>query len=216
MLDNACLLPNLFITHIPVARVLIDVHLYPKCALFLFHSSSLSLFSVLRSSLLRKTVAMAAPEIDLAEDELGRISEGTIFDNESKADLTDVLTSDSMEKERHGNVLNSSSPVIYHYLTFESVLPSLANLSGPCQPDLKKFTSPFDWPESRKNFMVWLSCIATLITAYTAGSYSPAISQMTAEWNVSEVAALVGITSFCCGFAIAPMVLAPFSEIQGR
>jgi hypothetical protein len=64
--------------------------------------------------------------------------------------------------------------------------------------------------------MVWLSCIATLITAYTAGSYSPAIGQMEAEWNVSEVAALVGITNFCCGFAIAPMVLAPFSEIQGR
>ncbi|KAE9366971.1 MFS multidrug transporter-like protein [Stipitochalara longipes BDJ] len=159
---------------------------------------------------------MAAPEIDLAEDDLGRISEGTIFDDGSKADLRDDLTSDSMEKDRQENVLDDSSPITYHYLTFESVLPFPARPSGPPQPDLMKFTSPFDWPESRKNFMVWLSCIATLITAYTAGSYSPAIDQMTAEWNVSEVAALVGITSFCCGFAIAPMVLAPFSEIQGR
>ncbi|CAM5999616.1 unnamed protein product [Sphagnum balticum] len=39
---------------------------------------------------------------------------------------------------------------------------------------------------------------------------------MAAEWNVSQVAVLVGVTTFCCGFAIAPMVLAPFSEINGR
>jgi len=166
---------------------------------------------------------MAAPEIDLAEDDLGRISEGTIFDDESKANLRDDL-SDSTEKDQQGNALAVSSPIIYKYLHFETHLPSPstsisidpARRPPPPQPDLKKFTSPFDWPESRKNFMVWLSCIATLFTAYTAGSYSPAIGQMTVEWNVSEVAALVGITSFCCGFGIAPMVLAPFSEIQGR
>jgi multidrug resistance protein len=39
---------------------------------------------------------------------------------------------------------------------------------------------------------------------------------MSAEWHVSEVAIVVGITMFCAGFAIAPMVLAPFSEINGR
>jgi multidrug resistance protein len=39
---------------------------------------------------------------------------------------------------------------------------------------------------------------------------------MTAEWGVSNVAALVGITMFTVGFAIAPMALAPFSEINGR
>lgn len=39
---------------------------------------------------------------------------------------------------------------------------------------------------------------------------------MTAEWGVSSVAALVGITTFTTGFAVAPMVLAPFSEINGR
>jgi multidrug resistance protein len=36
------------------------------------------------------------------------------------------------------------------------------------------------------------------------------------EWNVSETAIAVGITTFTCGFGIAPMVLAPFSEINGR
>lgn len=129
-----------------------------------------------------------------------------------------------MTNDTAQDALDDSSPIIYHYLTFETALPQpstsfSSNRSGipaPPQPDLIKYTSPFDWPESRKNFMIWLSCVATAITAYTAGSYAPASAKMAAEWNVSEVAVVVGITTFCAGFAIAPMVLAPFSEINGR
>jgi MFS family permease len=39
---------------------------------------------------------------------------------------------------------------------------------------------------------------------------------MCEEWNISQTVALLGITTFCSGFAIAPMILAPFSEITGR
>lgn len=35
-------------------------------------------------------------------------------------------------------------------------------------------------------------------------------------WGVSEVTINLGITMFTSGFAIAPMILAPFSEINGR
>ena len=170
--------------------------------------------------------AMPAPDIAPAEDALGRISEVIIFEDdlEHNSNVKDDSTSDSTVKGRQSNILDGSSPVVYHYLNFDTLLPSPSTTSSinqekpspPPQPDLKKFMSPFEWSESRKNFMIWLSCIATTITAYTAGSYAPAVGQMAAEWNVSEVAALVGITSFCSGFGIAPMVLAPFSEIQGR
>ncbi|KAI9712914.1 MAG: hypothetical protein M1812_006783 [Candelaria pacifica] len=116
------------------------------------------------------------------------------------------------------------SPIVYHYLTFETELPSPSMLLAPDSalpstldpPDLTPFQSPFDWSDSRKTFITWLSCTITAVTAYTAGSYSPAVPQMSAEWGVSEVAVLVGITTFCTGFATAPMVLAPFSEINGR
>lgn len=47
-------------------------------------------------------------------------------------------------------------------------------------------------------------------------SDSPGIEQMRTHWNVSTVAMLCGITTFTTGFGIAPMVLAPFSEINGR
>jgi hypothetical protein len=39
---------------------------------------------------------------------------------------------------------------------------------------------------------------------------------MKEEWHVSTVAILCGITTFTSGFGVAPMVLAPFSEINGR
>ncbi|KAI9702254.1 MAG: hypothetical protein M1820_006186 [Bogoriella megaspora] len=114
--------------------------------------------------------------------------------------------------------------ITYYYLDFDTILPSPihlvspeANATNPLQPpDLRKYESPFRWSESKKTFITWLSCVATAVTAYTAGSYSPGMNQMSELWGVSEVATTVGITMFTTGFAMAPMFLAPFSEFQGR
>jgi multidrug resistance protein len=124
--------------------------------------------------------------------------------------------------------IGSQDEIVYHYLTFETQLPSPAYLSQPdyqhstqasppsqC-PNLDKYISPFHWSSQRKTIITCLSCAATALTAYTAGSYSSGSAQMQDEWNVSETAIAVGITTFTCGFGIAPMVLAPFSEINGR
>lgn len=129
--------------------------------------------------------------------------------------------------EKGGTASSSCSladtPIVYHYLTFETELPAPTSL-GPIQdgsaapepPDLRNYVSPFTWSEPRKTFTTWLSCLITVVTAYSAGSYSPASDQMSKYWNVSQVAIYVGITTFTTGFAIAPMVLAPFSELNGR
>lgn len=149
---------------------------------------------------------------------------------ESSAPGTPFSCSDEkLEEEKHSSAVvslqgdrGSHMPIQWHYLEFETELPPPSQTAGereqaaPEPPDLKKYASPFDWPESRKTFITWLSCAATTVTAYTAGSYSPGVEQMMEEWNIGRVAANVGITIFTCGFAIAPMVLAPFSEIQGR
>ena len=131
----------------------------------------------------------------------------------------------------HGNhpaeaaALSAEVPIVYHYLTFETSLPSPYpsrslppedNLGPPDPPDLQKYASPFTWSESRKRIITWLSCAVTVTCAYTAGSYAPASEQLSEYWGVSQVATYVGITTFTTGFAIAPMVLAPFSEINGR
>jgi len=114
--------------------------------------------------------------------------------------------------------------IVWHYLTFDTELPhpSTIHPTQPSQepppepPNLVKYTNPFDWSETRKNFTMWISCVITTLTAFSAGAYSPGVYQMTREWGVSSVAALVGITTFTTGFAFAPMVLAPLSEINGR
>ncbi|KAH7405958.1 major facilitator superfamily domain-containing protein [Phaeosphaeria sp. MPI-PUGE-AT-0046c] len=120
-------------------------------------------------------------------------------------------------RDKHGEI-------IWQYLTFETELPHPATIhpllpdQGPPPelPSLAKYGDPFQWSQMRKSVIIWVACVITALTAASAGSYTPGIGQMTAEWGIGNVAALVGITMFTAGFGIAPMVLAPFSEINGR
>lgn len=125
------------------------------------------------------------------------------------------------------NVIRHSSEegeLNWRYLTFETELPHPTTIypskhdqqPPPEPPNLESYTDPFTWSEGRKNLTIWVACVITALTAFSAGAYSPGVGQMTREWGVSSVAALVGITTFTTGFAVAPMVLAPFSEINGR
>ncbi|RAK72726.1 putative MFS multidrug transporter [Aspergillus fijiensis CBS 313.89] len=96
-------------------------------------------------------------------------------------------------------------------------LPPGPNQSAPPDPpNLEKYISPFLWPKWRKSMMTWIACAVTALAGYSAGEVSPASSVLTAEWGVSAVVYNLTITVFCIGFALAPMVLAPFSEINGR
>lgn len=123
----------------------------------------------------------------------------------------------TITKDHHGEI-------VWQYLTFEtdlphptSVHPTRADQDPPPEPpNLANYIDPFEWSRTRKNITIWVACVITALTAFTAGAYTPGVSQMTREWGISKVAALVGITTFTTGFAIAPMVLAPFSEINGR
>lgn len=97
--------------------------------------------------------------------------------------------------------------IIFHYLTFQTNLPGPTTIYPtsedqelpPAPPDLTKYVSPFEWSNTRKRVIIWVSCVITALTAFTAGSYSPGVGQMTEEWHVSSVAALVGITTFTTG-----------------
>ena len=117
--------------------------------------------------------------------------------------------------------VQENMPIVYRYLTYETELPQFPFDSQIVEstlqaPDLRSYESPFAWSQSRKSMVIWLSCLISVFTAYTAGSYSAASAQMSQEFNVSLVAIYVGITTFTTGFGIAPMVLAPFCEINGR
>ncbi|KAL2835756.1 major facilitator superfamily domain-containing protein [Aspergillus pseudoustus] len=118
----------------------------------------------------------------------------------------------------------SQSPIDELYLTFDTPIPLPVGLSSPqpgqpapppC-PDLSQYASPFLWSGPRKTVITMISCGVTAMSAYAAGEYTPPADELTAKWGVSRVVYNLGITLFCLGFGIAPMVLAPFSEINGR
>lgn len=141
------------------------------------------------------SVLLEEPEDDEKQN-ITKSSDGSSSDSDSESDL-------DWENEE----------IAWHYLTFETELPTPASLypskgdgseleqSQPCPPipDLKKYTSPFEWSERRKSIIIWISCVITSLTAFTAGAYSPGVGQMTKEWGVNDVECLVGITTFCVG-----------------
>lgn len=119
--------------------------------------------------------------------------------------------------------IDANSSITNLYLTFDTPVdcpelrdPRLEGPGLPPRPDLSRYTDPLKWPKARKGVMVAISCIATAFTAYAAGAYSEAADLLAADLHTSREGALAGVTTFCVGFAVAPMVLAPFSEINGR
>lgn len=164
---------------------------------------------------------MADPEIELprmcTEDVLDGSYSQLTYDSKEKGHSPDMSDPRSSET-------TAEDEIHWHYLTFETSLPQPSGLVAldqtkslpPDPPDLKKFENPFNWTPARKSIITWISCVATAVTAFAAGSYTSGSSQMSNYWGVSHVAITVGVTTFTTGFAIAPMVLAPFSEFNGR
>lgn len=122
-----------------------------------------------------------------------------------------------VDQERLGH----DSPISYLYLTFDSHLPEPAaspddGQSLPQPPNLTAFTNPQQWSQGLKYLLLSLSCVATFLTAYSAGSYSSPSKLIAHDFDSTQTVVLLGITTFCAGFGLAPMVLAPISEIWGR
>ena len=119
-------------------------------------------------------------------------------------------------------------PITFRFLTFATNLEHLPqrtrcgkeilsdDAACPPQPDLARFASPLQWSHSQKVFATWLSCLSTLITTYTPGAYTAGLDQYRKEWHLNVTTIYTGVTIFTLCFAAAPMILAPFSELQGR
>ncbi|KXX74626.1 putative drug/proton antiporter YHK8 [Madurella mycetomatis] len=131
----------------------------------------------------------------------------------------------------------SATEITYLYLTFSTPLPqantsirALSNYYGrplapapptpppPPPPDLTRFANPQHWPNWLKNVHLALACTATFLAAYASGAYSPPqeLVQESLRPQPGVEAVVAGMTTFCVGFALAPMVLAPLSEMNGR
>lgn len=125
--------------------------------------------------------------------------------------------------------MGSDIPITLRYLTFDTslthnlpqdqddgIIHHQRGAFHQAGPDLNKYTSPLQWSHSRKAFTTFLICLSTLVTTYTPGAYTAGFDQYKEEWQINTTSAYAGVTIFTLCFAIAPMVLAPFSELQGR
>lgn len=129
-----------------------------------------------------------------------------------------------IDKKHETSANGTQEHITYHYLTFETTPPLGGHLSSirpdgipaPEPPDLTHYVSPLTWSASRKHTIIFLSGITSIFVSYAAGSYNAASEQISKQWSVSRTATYLGITTFTIGFAIAPMILAPFSELNGR
>jgi hypothetical protein len=162
---------------------------------------------------------MSPSQLRLSSSAPGISNSSTDLEDASPVTLTDPASrpASTVFEEKFNDKSDQEEPledghrvpgeVVYHYLTFSTELPHPTSIypsregqnAPPEPPELKHFECPFDWPEKRKNMIIWVACVITALTAFTAGAYSPGIGQMTAEWHVSNVAALVGITMFTVG-----------------
>ncbi|KIW20797.1 hypothetical protein PV08_01375 [Exophiala spinifera] len=110
----------------------------------------------------------------------------------------------------HHHHSSSSNDITYEYLTFDTEIPSYPDL------DLRKYESALTWSPAHKRTILVLCCFCTFFAAYSAGSYSIASSPQRSKWHLSQTAFNTGVTAWALGFAMSPMFLAPFSEINGR
>ncbi|KAL4815735.1 MFS general substrate transporter [Aspergillus spinulosporus] len=78
------------------------------------------------------------------------------------------------------------------------------------------YTSPLQWSTQRKFVTTMITCGVTIMAAYAAGECAPAFDHLRQEWGVTRVPYNLSTTVYTLGFAITPMVLAPFSETLGR
>ncbi|EEH46998.2 uncharacterized protein PADG_03096 [Paracoccidioides brasiliensis Pb18] len=132
---------------------------------------------------------------------------------------------DTIKAEQPRPVEQLEDEIQYHYLTFDTLLPSPTGISiprsnkqpPPNPPDLRPYiSSPYTWQRSRKRVITALSCLVTCLASVAAGAYSPPEKILTEAWGISSVVYNLGITLCNIGFAISPMVSAPFSELNGR
>ncbi|KAK4699960.1 hypothetical protein P7C70_g6294, partial [Phenoliferia sp. Uapishka_3] len=76
--------------------------------------------------------------------------------------------------------------------------------------------NPFNWTLRRRWLITVVSCAYAFTTAFAGTGFSMGINTMKRELDCSSELASMGLAAFPLGFAVAPLVLAPFSEAYGR
>lgn len=75
---------------------------------------------------------------------------------------------------------------------------------------------PMYWPKTKQWAITAVCALFAGVTSFVAVGYDSASAQVQKELGVSETVFLLGNTTYLGAVALAPLVLAPFSELFGR
>ncbi|SCZ90779.1 BZ3500_MvSof-1268-A1-R1_Chr1-3g02242 [Microbotryum saponariae] len=73
--------------------------------------------------------------------------------------------------------------------------------------------NPYNWGTGRKWLTTWICCVYTLVVAFCGAAFSMGTESMMRDLNCSLELAVVALSTFPLGFGLAPLVLAPFSDL---
>ncbi|KAJ3477006.1 hypothetical protein NLI96_g10762 [Meripilus lineatus] len=76
--------------------------------------------------------------------------------------------------------------------------------------------NPINFSYRRKWVITTTACFFTALSAATASTYTIGSASMIRDLNCTEFQATLGLSTYCLGFAIVPLVSASFSEEFGR
>lgn len=73
--------------------------------------------------------------------------------------------------------------------------------------------NPMNYSNRTKWTITMLAAFVTLAVAFVSSAYSGGIPEIVKEFHTSEEVATLGIALYVCGFAVGPLLWAPFSEL---
>jgi hypothetical protein len=87
----------------------------------------------------------------------------------------------------------------------------VVEFDGPDDP-----YNPMNWPFRKKVITTVLYGFTTMGSTWASSVYSPAIGQVSEDFNVSTEVSTLGISLLLFGFGLGPLIWAPLSEVYGR
>ncbi|KAL5334664.1 major facilitator superfamily domain-containing protein [Aspergillus crustosus] len=76
--------------------------------------------------------------------------------------------------------------------------------------------NPMEFSETLKWFITAVAAIATLAVAMVSSAYTGGVAEIEVQFGIGSEVATLGVSLFVLGFAIGPLLWAPFSELFGR
>ncbi|CCH58643.1 hypothetical protein TBLA_0A08530 [Henningerozyma blattae CBS 6284] len=132
------------------------------------------------------------------------------FVNEKDSSISDEEVTRMLTKVDYSDV-----PPMGGDRPYPPALPSKdlyeVTFDGPNDP-----LHPFNWTSRRKFITCCVLCIDCISISLGSSIYAPGVTQISEDYGVITVVAILGVTLYVLGFAASPVLYAPLSELYGR